>query len=291
MNAPTSRPKKNKLITSYASVVVSITLVLFMLGILITLVYNATQISTYVKESFTFTIFLKNEAKKSDVSSLQKTLALSEYVKSTEYISKEEAKERLSQDLDEDFVSFLGTNPLLNSLEVRFQSEYATPAIMKKVEESLVDKEFIDEIIYDQSLITAIWDNVRIITVWMLIISGIFGFASVVLINNAIRLSLYSNRFMIKTMQLVGANRKFISRPFVRKSLQLGFYSAVVALVLLGVLVYYFEANVSGFVGISDRLFIGVLLALLVFIGCIIPYISTRVALRKFLNTRIEELY
>ena len=282
---------KSRIRTSYASVVVSISLVLFLLGIIGILILNAKKLTDNVRENFAFTIFLEDSAKKVDVKKLQKTLELSEYVKSTEYISKDEAAETLKGELGEDFVNFLGYNPLKNSIDIHLKAEFVHPDHMEMIEKSLNDKPFVTEVIYDKFLIEQMSQNIEEISLWLLVIVIMFMVVSFALINSSIRLAVYSKRFIIKTMQLVGATKGFIRRPFIFQNLKLGFLSSLLALALLSALLYYLQQNFPILSDIQDLKFYAMLYAGVIVLGLLISWISTFFAMNKYLGLKTEELY
>ncbi|HZW62601.1 MAG TPA: permease-like cell division protein FtsX, partial [Flavobacteriaceae bacterium] len=231
--------QKRRLITSYFSVVLSIALVLFLLGLLGMLVLNAKKVSDHFKEQVVVTIYLKDTAKEVEIKQLEKSLAMSDYVKSTEYISKEQAAESIKAENGEDFMEFLGFNPLQNSIDVIIKADFVTLEQLEAIAATAVEKSFVDEVRYDKDLVTLMNNNVKKISFWILIISALFTLIAVLLINSSIRLSIYAKRFTIKTMQMVGATKQFIRRPFVRNSIKLGIIGAIVALLGMALVLYY----------------------------------------------------
>src|SRR5690606_3496726 len=186
--------QKRRLISSYFSVVLSITLVLFLLGLLGLLVINTKKVADYFKEQVPLSIYLKSTAKEVEVNQLKKSLSLAEYTKSAEYVSKEDAATELTAALGEDFISHIGDNPLLNSIDVRLKADYVTPELIEEITSEIASKAFVDEIVYDKPLVPLLNDNVNKLSLWILILSGVFTFIAVLLINSSIRLSVYSNR-------------------------------------------------------------------------------------------------
>src|SRR5690606_32895172 len=178
-----------------------------------------------------------------EIDQLQKSLALAEYTKSAEYISKEDAAEQYSEDIGENFVEFLGYNPLKNSIDVHLKADFVSPEQITEIAEGIAEKTYVDEVSYDKPLIELLNDNARKIGLWILVASAIFTVIAVLLINSSIRLSIYSKRFIIKTMQMVGATKKFIRRPFIWTNIKLGMVGALVALVSLDILLYYTDKN------------------------------------------------
>src|SRR3954470_346722 len=206
---------KRRLAGSTITTVVSLSLVLFMLGLLGIIILNASQLSNHIKENIGFQIILNENAKEADIAKLQKKLDVSSYVRSTEFVSKEEAAARLKEDLGEDFIDFLGFNPLLASINVHLKAEYTNADSITWIEKEIVATHLTKEIIYQKSLINNINESVQKISVVILFFCSLLMVVALALINNTIRLSIYSKRFIIKTMQLVGATQGFIRRPFV----------------------------------------------------------------------------
>lgn len=282
---------KGRIRTSYASVVVSISLVLLLLGVIGVLALNAKKVTDHVRENFAFTIFLKDSAKKVDVKKLQKSLELAEFVKSTEYVSKDEAAEGLKEELGEDFVKFLGHNPLKNSIDIHLNAEFVHPDQMDAIEKSLAEKPYVTEVIYDRLLIEQMTRNIEEISFWLLIFAGMFMVVAIALINSSIRLSIYSKRFTIKTMQLVGATKSFIRKPFILHNIKLGVLGALVALSLLSGMLYYLQLKFPILSDMNDLKIYGVLYLGVLISGMIIALVSTFFAMNKYLSLKTEELY
>ena len=282
---------KRRLLTSYFSVIVSITLVLFLLGFFGFLVFSTKKLANHFKEQVTVTILIKDEAKSADIAQLQKTLSVASFVKSLRFISKDEAAETFSKDIGEDFVSFIGTNPLQNVIDLSLKADYAEPDKMAEIKRELEQNSFVSEVVYDQSLVALIHENVNRIGLITLVFSALFTFVSVLLINASIRLSIYSKRFIIKTMQLVGATRSFIRRPFIRTNVRLGILSAFLAILLfygalLAIVKSYPEFSILLDNTILCIVFIGILA-----MGILISWLSTYFATQRFLNLNANDLY
>jgi cell division transport system permease protein len=285
------RYQKRRLITSYFSVVISISLVLFLLGLLGLLVLNTKKVADHFKEQIAFTIYLKDNAKDVEIKQLQKSLALAEYTKSATFVSKEEAAQQHSQDIGENFMDFLGYNPLQNSIDVFMNADYVTSERIEEISTEITAKDFVDEVTYDKPLISLLNDNVKRVTFWVLVISGIFTFIAVLLINSSIRLSVYSKRFTIKTMQMVGATKRFIRRPFIWKSVRLGMLGAFLALCGMAAILYYVNESFPELDILSDPILVGALFLGVFVVGIIITWISTFFATQRFLNLKTDELY
>ncbi|WP_024768231.1 MULTISPECIES: cell division protein FtsX [Aquimarina] len=291
MSSSFEKYQKRRLISSYFSVVISISLVLFLLGLLGLLVLNTKKVADHFKEKIALTIYLKDTAKDVEIKQLEKTLALAEYTKSTTFISKDEAAEEHSKDIGENFMDFLGYNPLQNSIDVYLKADFVDQAKIEEINASIIKKDFVDEVIYDKPLISLLNDNIKRISFWVLLISGIFTFIAVLLINSSIRLSVYSKRFIIKTMQMVGATKKFIRKPFVWKSVRLGMIGAIVALIGVGIVLYYLNKTFPELALLDDEILLIILFAGIFGIGVLITWISTFFATQRFLNLRTDELY
>ncbi|MCF1191097.1 permease-like cell division protein FtsX [Mangrovimonas sp. AS39] len=291
MSSSFERYQKRRLISSYFSVVLSIALVLFLLGLLGLLVLNAKKVSDHFKEQVVLTIYLKDTAKEVEVKQMEKSLAMADYVKSTEYVSKEQAAESMKAENGEDFMEFLGFNPLLNSIDVHIKADYVTEEQLKLIADETTSKSFVDEVRYDNDLVTLMNNNVKKISFWILVISGLFTVIAVLLINSSIRLSVYSKRFTIKTMQMVGATKKFIRRPFVWKSVRLGIIGAVVALIGMAVVLYYIDKTFPELEFLKNQILIASLFLGVFAMGIVITWISTFIATQRFLNLKTDQLY
>jgi cell division transport system permease protein len=275
----------------YFSVVLSIGLVLFLLGILGLLVLNTKKMADHFKEQITISVFLKENAKEVEVDQLQKSLAMAEYTKLATYVSKEEAAEQHSEEIGENFIDFLGYNPLKNSIDVQLNADFVSPEQIERIATEISKKNYVDEVSYDKPLVGLLSDNVKKISFWILVASAIFTFIAVLLINSSIRLSIYSKRFIIKTMQMVGATKIFIRRPFLWTNIKLGMLGAVIALLALAGALFYLDKNFPELNLFKDGtililLFIGVFV-----LGVLISLISTYFATQRFLNLRTDELY
>ncbi|MEL6916427.1 MAG: permease-like cell division protein FtsX [Bacteroidota bacterium] len=291
MSKSFERYQKRKLISSYFSVVLSIGLVLFLLGILGLLVLNTKKMADHFKEQIAITVFLKDNAKPVEVDQLQKSLAMAEYTKTATYVSKEEAAEQHSEDIGENFMDFLGYNPLKNSIDVNLKADFVSTDQITEIAEELSSKPYVEEVSYDKPLIALLTDNVKKISFWILMASAIFTCIAVLLINSSIRLSIYSKRFIIKTMQMVGATKRFIRKPFIWTNIKLGLLGATLALLALGIVLYYVDTNFPELYLFEDTsilvfLFVGVLVS-----GILISLISTYFATQRFLNLRTDDLY
>ena len=283
--------QKRKLISSYISVVISIALVLFLLGCLGLLVINAKKVADHFKEQVVVTIYLNDTAKEVEVNQLKKSLAMADYSKEALYVSKEEAAALMKAETGDDFMDFVGYNPLKNSIDVYLKADFVTTENLTEISENLSNKSFIEEIRYDNDLVELMNDNVKKITFWVLIISGVFTLIAVLLINSSIRLAVYSKRFIIKTMQMVGATKSFIRRPFIWKSVQLGIIGAVVALAGMAVVLYYLDLTFPELELLRNTILIIALFIGIFLLGVVITWISTFIATQRFLNIKTDQLY
>ena len=253
MKKKDARISKRRLRSSYITSIISITLVLFLLGLIGILLINAKRLSDHVKENIGFTIILNENVKEVDILRLQKSLDAQQYVKSTEYISKEEAAQELTEELGEDFIEFLGYNPLGATIDVRFYAGYANPDSISFIEGQINSYEEVKEVFYQQSLLHLVNENIRKISFIILLFSALLFLIAVALINNTIRLSVYSKRFLINTMKLVGATRTFIRRPFLYRSAGHGILAAFIAILLLGGILYLINREFSEIIYFMDN--------------------------------------
>jgi cell division transport system permease protein len=291
MSSSFDRFQKRRLISSYFSVVLSVFLVLFLLGILGLFIINSKKLADDFKEKIAMTVFFKNEANDSILKAFGKELKVAPYARSTVYVTKEQAAKQHTDIIGEDFMTFLGENPLQNSFDIHLKADYVEKDSIAKVEKKLRLNLMISDIVYDKQLVNLVNDNIKKVSMWILIISGFLTFIAVLLINSSLRLSIHSNRFIIKTMQMVGATKSFIRKPFVMRSIKLGMLGAALAIIaLIGVLIYV-ETSFPD-LGILDNkiLIAGVLLGVLG-IGILITWLSTHFATQKFLNLRTDDLY
>lgn len=283
--------QKRRLISSYVSAIVSIGLVLFLLGFLGLILMNSKKVADHFKEHIALTVFLKDDARSVEIEQFQQTVQLADYTKSAVFVSKEQAAEEHSALIGENFMEFLGDNPLKNSIDVFLLADYVTADEVENIKNELLQNNFIDSVNYDKPLIVLLNDNIKKISFWALVISMVFLIIAIILINHSIRLSVYAKRFTIKTMQLVGATKSFIRAPFVRQSLFFGSIGGVLALLgLLGVVwtlnQYFPELNI-----ISDVQGLVWLSLFVLGTGVLISGLSTYFATRRFLNLRSDELY
>lgn len=291
MSSSFEKFQKRRLISSYFSVVLSIALVLFLLGILGFFIINSNKLADDFREKIAMTVFFKKEANDSIIKAFGQELKSTKFAKTFVYVSKEQAAKEHTDIIGEDFVTFLGENPLQNSYDIHLKANYVVRDSINKIESRLRKNAMVSDIVYDKQLINLVNDNIKKVSMWILIISGFLTFIAVLLINSSLRLSIYSNRFIIKTMQMVGATKSFIRRPFVMRSIKLGMIGAGIAiLALIGVLVYL-ENSFPDLGILDDKLLIGLVLIAVFGIGVLITWLSTYFATQRFLNLRTDDLY
>ena len=283
--------KTNQLFTSYFFVTISISIVLYVLGAFVFLIVNADEVSNDFKENIPLTIYLKESAKKIEINQLQKKISLKNYTKSTEFISKEQGAEFLIKEIEEDFLEFLGTNPILNSIDIYLKAEFVRSDVLYDIDNEFSKNEIVDEVRYDSPLVSLLNENLKKIKIGILVIASFFLTISILIINNSIRLSIYSDRMLIKTMQLVGATKSFIRKPFIKTHVNLGIVGSIIAIIFLYLSVIYLEKNVDEIYFLFDYKIIILLFVSLILFSIIITFICTFLATQKFLKSKIEQLY
>jgi len=282
---------KTRLRSSYLTLVFSVSLVLFLLGVLGLVLINARELSDYLRESLSFSIWLDDGAKEPDIRMLQKDLDAKAYVKSTEYISKDAAAIKMKKDLGEDFINFLGDNPLPPSIDVYLYAGFTSPDSVAKIEKYVLEYPFVKEVTYEESLLFLINENVKKISLFLLVISTFLFLIALTIINNTIRLSIYSKRFLIRTMQLVGATRAFIRRPFLVQSAIHGLLAALVAMSLLMGLLYLIEKEFFLMFSFESTYLLILLGVSIIVTGVLINIISTFFSVNRYLSISEDKLY
>ena len=291
MGKPRPKKLKRRIATSYFTSTISITLILFLLGFLALVLINAGRLSNYVKEKIGFTLVLHESVKEVEIARLQKILNATEFIKSTRYVDKETAAQELQEELGEDFMGFLGFNPLFSSIDVKLFAGYTHQDSLSIIENKLLEYPQIKELYYQRNLVSVINDNVQKISLFLLIFSGLMAFIFIALINNTIRISIYSHRFLINTMQLVGATRAFIRKPFVQKSMYFGFLGSLIAFALLTGLLLLYKNELLGVLNVYDLKMMGMVFLFILLFGQLISWVSTRLAVNKFLKMKFDELF
>lgn len=285
------RRLKKRIFTSYLTSTVSITLVLFLLGLLSLVMLNAERLTNYVREKIGFTLMLNHSLSDAEISRLESLLEAQPYVRAVTFIDKEEAAVQLAAELGEDFVGFLGYNPLFDAIEIKLNADWTHPDSLVVLESRLTEFPQVKEVFYQKSLVSVINENVRKLGIFLLIFSGLMLFVFSVLINNTIRISMYAQRFIINNMLLVGATHRFVRRPFVRKSLMFGFYGGLIANLLLGAIMITYKKELSGVINQEDIIVLGIVAATVFATGFLITWLSTRLAVNRFLRMRFEDLF
>ncbi|TVR41732.1 MAG: FtsX-like permease family protein [Bacteroidia bacterium] len=280
-----------RLRSSYVSTVVSITLVLFVLGLLGLIILHAHKLSEYVRESIAVSVFLEEGASNAQINGFKSSLREMPAVHETRYISSEEAAEDLMKELGEDFIEFLGYNPLSASIVIHLRAAYTHPDSLRRIEQQLLRSPIVNEVDYQQSLVHLVHENVRRVGAGLLIFSLLLLIIAFALINNTIRLSVFSRRFLIKSMQLVGATQGFIRMPFIIKGVVQGIVGAVVAIILLGASLYFLQQQIPELSSFYNRGMLLVLFATVLLLGVIISWVSTFFAVRKYLKIKTDFLY
>lgn len=291
MSKKENRTYSRRIRSSTLTSIISISLVLLLLGLVGLLLVNGRNIRKQVMESIGFNVILKENIKEADIYQLQKILDARKYILSTEYITKEEAALETEQMLGEDFIHFLGYNPLPPSIRVRLHQPWANPDSVMIIEQDLLQYDSIEEVYYKKSLLYAIHENIRQLSLIILGFSILLTLISVTLINNTIRLSIYSKRFIINTMQLVGATRGFIRRPFIFRGAASGFSASLISLAILFGLVYLLQEEFEGVISLKDYDLLAILALGVIIIGMLINIVSTFFAVNKYLNIKTDKLY
>ncbi|MDB9712219.1 permease-like cell division protein FtsX [Flavobacteriaceae bacterium] len=291
MSTNNKKLNKSRILSSYVSVVVSISMVLFLFGLLSFTTLNIKNVAKNFKESLTMSIYLNDNAKAVDLNQIKNSLITSAFVKDLNYISKQEAVSIMKTEFGEDFINELGYNPLINSFDINLISEYVEGQKIDSISNLLKkNNNFIEDIQYDRDLVSMMNTNLKKITLWMFPVTFILFIISVLIINSSIKLAIYSNRFTIKTMQLVGATKKFIRRPFIIKNIFLGLCSSAIASVLLYFTIVYIDKKIP-FIDMFNNIYIIYVFLTITILGVLISWVSTFFATQKLLNLNTEKLY
>ncbi|MDG1422500.1 MAG: permease-like cell division protein FtsX [Flavobacteriaceae bacterium] len=283
--------QKRRLRSSYFSVVISIALVLFMVGFLGLVLLKSTQVANHFKEEVVITLFLKNDTSKDQIENLRNSLIKKIFTRKIVFISKDDAAKFYAEDLGEDFVNYLGTNPLKNSIDIYLNPGFVTPEKMGEIADRFKDNSYVFEVSYDKPLVTFLTQNIQRVSFWLFVVSSFFGLIALILINSSIRLSVYSKRFNIKTMQMVGATKGFIRKPFIWNGIQLGFIGAIISLIGLSVVIYYIDQKLPTLQLTTDYTTLAYLGGGILIIAFVISWLSTFFATQRFLNLQTEKLY
>jgi cell division transport system permease protein len=282
---------KNRIFTSYITSTVSITLVLFLLGLLFLIILNAGSLTDYVREKIGFTVVLKEDLPETEISRLERDLELKSWVKSLRYVDKETAVQELTKDLGVDFNGFLGFNPLSSSFEIKLRAPYTQKDSLLELQKKFMEFPQVKEVFYQQSLVSVINDNVEKITLFLLIFSGLLFFVFSVLINNTIRISVYAQRFIINNMLLVGATRGFVRRPFIKRSIGLGIWGAFFSWLLLAGVMLAIKRELNTALTENDILMLGTVFGMVLSTGIFLSWLSTHISVNRFLKMKFDELF
>jgi len=282
---------KKRIFRSYLTSTISISMVLFLIGLLGVVLLNAERLAKYVRENIGVTLILKDDIQEGDVTGLQTALKATEFVKSVEYVDKETAAERLKKDLGEDFTGFLGYNPLFASIDVKLNAAFTNPENLNLLEKKFMEFSQVKEVTFQRDMVSIINENVKKIGLILIFFSGLLLFIFSALINNTIRISIYSQRFIINTMLMVGATDSFIRAPFVKRSIWYGIIGAMAANVLLLILMLSYASELTGIMNIDDFKIFGVVFVADLLIGVLISWGSTYMAVNKFIRLKFDELF
>ena len=291
MKTSKNKTLNRRILSSSTSVVISLSLVLFVVGLLGLVLINAQKLSDYVKENIGFTIMLKDGVNEIETLKFQKILDASDFAKSTSFTTKEQATADLKTDLGEDFVEFLGYSPLLASIDVKLNAEYGNTDSLQIITKELSENANVFEVYYQKDLIDKLNSNVNRLSFFLLIFCVLLFFIAFALINNTIRLSVYSKRFLIRTMRLVGATNSFIQKPFLSKGIYQGIYSSLFAIFMLIGAIQLVQGDTANMLNIDDLKIIGIVFLLILASGLVISIFSTFFAVRKFIKLNENELY
>ena len=281
--------KNRRLFTSYVSITVIMSIVLFLFGFFGIFFISSNSIVNSFKEDFSVSIFFQENAKKIEIIQLQNELLMSSYIQKLKYISKDDALLIMKEEYGQDFIQELGFNPLVNSIEINLKSEFVEASSLDSISTIISKKKYVDEITYDKNLINSINYNIRRVSLWLMPSIIILSIITFLVINSSIRLSIYSNRQLIKTMQLVGATKGFIRRPFIRTNILLSIISSFISISTLILLIYYIDLNISFVENIKLQSLL-MLFIIIISLGLIISYISTFLATQNILKIKADNL-
>ena len=281
--------KNRRLFTSYISITIIMSVVLFLFGFFGIFFISSNSIANSFKENFSVSIFFKEDAKNIEITQLQNELLMSDYVEKLKYVSKDEAVLLMKEEYGQDFIKELGFNPLVNSIDFNLKSEYVEATLLDSISRLIENKNYIDEIVYDKNLINIINDNIKRISLWLMPSINKLLIITFLVINSSIRLSIYSNRQLIKTMQLVGATKAFIRKPFIKINIFLSLISSIISISAIILLIYYIDLNISFVDNISIESVI-TLFIIILSLGLFISYISTFFATQNILKIKADNL-
>ena len=281
--------KNRRLFTSYISITIIMSVVLFLFGFFGIFFISSNSIANSFKENFSVSIFFKEDAKNIEITQLQNEILMSDYVEKLKYVSKDEAVLIMKDEYGQDFIKELGFNPLVNSIDFNLKSQYVEATLLDSISKLIENKNYVDEIVYDKNLINIINDNIKRISLWLMPSIIILLIITFLVINSSIRLSIYSNRQLIKTMQLVGATKAFIRKPFIKINIFLSLISSIISISAIILLMYYIDLNISFIENISIESII-ILFLIIICLGLFISYISTFFATQNILKIKADNL-
>ena len=289
--AENTKSLRRKVRNSYIISTISIALVLFLLGSVGYLIFNAVRATDLMKENVAIHLMIKQGTSDERIAEIGRELGAHEAVKEVTFVPKAVAAENFKEQIGSDFVEFLAFNPLPDAYEVKLHAQYSDKDYVRKFEKEAASWNGIEEVVYQRAVVEQIGSNINKFNLVLLLFGGALLVIALILLNNTIRLTIYSKRFTIRTMQLVGATPKFIRRPFVNRLVGSALISAAIALILLSGIVYYLYQWQPEYRIVLDLRLIGALYCGLVIISVLITMISGRTAVRKFLGMRPEDLY
>ena len=281
--------KNKRLLTSYMSIVIIMSIVLFLFGFFGVFVISSNSIANSFKENFSVSIFFQDNVKQIEIAQLQNELLMSDYIDKLSYVSKESAVLIMKEEYGEDFIQDLGYNPLVNSIDLNFKSQYVEAVKIDSISEIIKKNKYVDEIVYDKNLINLINENIKRVTFWLIPSISIFLIITFLIINSSIRLSIYSNRQLIKTMQLVGATKSFIRKPFLKTNAFLSLISSFLSISLIILIINYLDNNINFLNNIEPKT-IFILCLFMILLGLTISYISTFFATQNILKIKADKL-
>jgi len=291
MSTSFEKYQKRRLLASYLSVVLSITMVLLMLGFLGLTVLKYRNLSGYFKEKVVITLYLKNKMSKKELGDLKNILEKKEYINTLSFVSKKQAAVEFSKDIGEDFLTFLGENPLKSYYQVGLKADFVSPAQLVFITKELEKNKFIEEAAYDAPLVDLLTKNIKTIGFWLIVGASVLAFIAILLLNSSIRLSIYSKRFTIKTMQMVGATKSFIRKPFIWTSVRLGLVGAFIASLLLLAFCYKVDNKLPALELLDDKQVLGIVIGGVFFVSFVITAFSSFLATQRFLRLKTNQLY
>ena len=288
MNQQFEEFQKKRLLSSYFSVIIIISIVLFLFGVLGLSVISIKSVGNSFKEKLTVSIYLKDDIKNVEINQLKNSLAMASYIKNIEFISKDEAAIFMKEEYGEDFIDDIGYNPLVNSIDINIKANYINNILLDSISTKILENKFVDDIIYDRDLISIMNKNLNKIAFWILPVSIVFTLIAFIIINSSIRLSIFSNRHTIKTMQMVGATKYFIRKPFIIKNIKLSLISSIIASIGLAILIAYINQTIS-IIEILNISLLAILFVIIIVLGIIISWTSTYFATQNILNLNTEK--